>query len=369
MPNIEGVPVQATGLLTISLPAVAANWRQIGSLVGPDCTVAAVVKAQAYGLGAVPVTHALLDAGCRVFFLATIDEGIELRQAIGPRADVTLAILGGPPTAGSSLLLEHGLTPVLNDLGQIDLWRRIAPGRPAILNIDTGMSRLGLSAADVATLAADPTALAGIELLSVMSHLACPDEPSHPLNALQRERFAAVAAMLPKAPLSLAASSGIFLGPTYHHQMVRPGMALYGLNPTPERPNPMAQVVGLKAKILQIREIDATATVGYGATHKAQRRSRVAILGAGYADGYLRTAGNRASVRIGAHQAPVIGRISMDLITVDVTDIPPADLLPEGWATLLGSDYGIDDLARDSGTIGYEILTRLSSRLHRVYIS
>lgn len=369
MPSIEGVPVQATGLLTISLPAVAANWRQLCAMVGPDCAVAAVVKAQAYGLGAVSVTRALLEAGCRSFFLATVDEGIELRQAIGPRADVTLAILSGPPATGTGLLLEHGLTPVLNDLGQIDLWRRKAAGRPAIINIDTGMSRLGLSATDVASLAGDPTALQGVTLLGVMSHLACPDEPSHLLNALQRERFAALAAMLPKAPLSLAASSGIFLGSGYHHQMVRPGMALYGLNPTPERANPMTQVVAVKAKILQVREIDAKATVGYGATHTAQRHSRVAVLGAGYADGYLRAAGNRARVRIGHHSAPVIGRISMDLITVDVTDIPPADLHPEGWATLLGPDYGVDDLARDSGTIGYEILTRLSSRLHRVYIS
>lgn len=369
MPSIEEVPVQATGLLTISLAAVAANWRRIGAEVGKDCTVAAVVKAQAYGLGAVPVALALLDAGCRVFFLATLDEGVELRMAIGPREDVVLAILAGPPPGACDRLLEFGLTPVLNDPGQITAWRRAAPGRAAILNIDTGMSRLGLSAADVTALAADPTALAGIEILSVMSHLACPDEPAHPLNAMQRERFATLAAMLPAAPRSLAASSGIFLGPGYHDQMVRPGMALYGLNPTPYQPNPMSQVIGIRAKILQVREIDEAVTVGYGATYRASRPSRVAVLGAGYADGYLRSAGNRASVKIGGRPAPVIGRISMDLITADVTGFTDVELAAAAWADLVGPGYGVDDLARDSGTIGYEILTRLSSRLHRVYIS
>ena len=369
MLNIEEVPVQATGLLTISLRAVATNWRRVCAEVGANVTVAAVVKAQAYGLGAVPVARALLDAGCRRFFLATIDEGIELRRAIGPRTDVTLAILSGPPSSGSSLLIEHGLTPVLNTLGQIDSWRREGGGAASIINIDTGMSRLGLSAADVMKLADDPTKLAGIDLIGVMSHLACPDDPNHPLNALQRQRFVTLADSLPKAPLSLAASSGIFLGPAYHCHQVRPGAALYGLNPSPGRPNPMAQVVGVKAKILQIREVDAAVSVGYGATHTTQRQSRIAVIGAGYADGYLRAAGNKASVQIGSHKAPVLGRISMDLITVDATDIPLAELQTESWATLVGPDYDVDDLARDCGTIGYEILTRLSARLHRVYIS
>ena len=369
MLNIEEVPVQATGLLTISLTAVAANWRRVCAEVGAHVAVAAVVKAQAYGLGAVAVTRALLEAGCRRFFLATVDEGIELRRAIGPRKDVTLAILAGPPSGGVALLKEHGLTPVLNDLGQIEAWRREADGTAAIMNIDTGMSRLGLSASDVMKLADDPSSLAGIDLLGVMSHLACADDPDHPLNEQQRGRFASLAALLPRAPLSLAASSGIFLGPEYHGQQVRPGAALYGLNPTPGKPNPMAQVVGVKAKILQIREIDAGVPVGYGATHTTRRRSRIAILGAGYADGYLRAAGNRACVRIGKQKAPILGRISMDLITVDVTDLPPAALQSESWATLIGPDYGLDDLAQDAGTIGYEILTRLSARLHRVYIS
>jgi alanine racemase len=282
---------------------------------------------------------------------------------------VTLAILAGPPERGTGMMLEHGLTPVLNDLAQIARWRRAGPGLPAILNIDTGMSRLGLSASDLERIAADPTLLEGINPILVMSHLACADEPSHPRNTFQKERFVALASLLPAAPRSLAASSGIFLGADYHHQMVRPGAALYGLNPTPGLPNPMAQVIELKAKVIQLQEIDANTGVGYGATRFVDRASRVAILGLGYADGYLRAGSNIASLRFGAHKIPVIGRISMDLVTVDVTDIPVAEIRPGTWVDLLGPEYGVDDLARDCGTIGYEVLTRLSQRLHRVYLS
>ena len=367
--STDNVPAQATGILTISPAAVVANWQFLRAKVGAGCAVSAVVKAQAYGLGAVPIAKALLAAGCRRFFLANIDEGIELRQALGARSDVTLAILAGPPERGAGLLLEHGLVPVLNDPAQIALWRRAAPGKPSILNIDTGMARLGLSARDVELLAADPTNLEGLNPILVMSHLACADEPEHPLNDLQRERFAALAALLPPAPMSLAASSGIFLGPPYHHGMVRPGAALYGLNPTPGNPNPMREVVGLKAKIIQLREIDAGRSVGYGATHIARRASRLAIIGVGYADGCLRSAGNVASFRVGTHEVPVVGRISMDLITVDVTELPVDELRPGGWVDVIGPDYTVDHIAHDSGTIGYEILTRLSQRLHRVYLA
>jgi alanine racemase len=369
MHSIDGVPAQATGLLTISLGAVAANWRRLRALTGPACTVAAVVKAQAYGLGAIPVAEALLAVGCRCFFLATVDEGIELRRVVGRRDDVTLAILCGPAEETAELFVTEGLTPVLNDLGQIALWRRVAAGRPAILNLDTGMSRLGLSALDIERLALDPSRLEGMPVSLVMSHLACADEPEHPLNESQRDHFERLTALLPPGPRSLAASSGIFHGPRYHYQLVRPGAALYGINPTPGQPNPMDQVVDVKAKILQVREIDANVSVGYGATHTTRTPTRIAILGAGYADGYLRAGSNRASVRIGVYKAPVIGRISMDLTTVDVSDIPAALVSPGIWASVIGPDHDVDAVARDGGTIGYEVLTRLSSRLHRIYLA
>ncbi len=271
-------------------------------------------------------------------------------------------MLAGPDPA---LADRPALVPVVNDLGQLALWRSAAPAGEFVLHLDTGLARLGFPAAETARLAAEPGLIGGLKLSAIISHLACSDTSEHPLNERQRLDFMALAAQLPVAPLSLAASFGIFLGAPYHLDMVRPGAALYGINPTPSAPNPMRQVVGVKAKILQVREIDAGRTVGYGAAWTADRPSRIAVLGVGYADGILRGAGNRASVFIGTEAAPVIGRISMDLITVDVSAVPAPLAQPGCLVDLIGPHYGADDLARDSGTIGYEVLTRIGRRLPR----
>jgi alanine racemase len=367
-PAVEA-PAGVTGLITVDLQAIVENWRQMAFRVGPGCMTGAAVKADAYGLGVIPVAGALAAAGCRWFFVATPDEGVTLAQSLAKSApDARVAVLSGPiPGTARELAAYANLIPVLNDIGQISAWHAAAPGRAAILQLDTGMARLGLPPEEIDRLAADPSLLGGMPVAAVISHLACADEPDHPLNAIQLASFTAAAARLPAAPRSLAASSGIFLGAGYHFDLVRPGAALYGLNPTPSQTSPMRQVVGIKAKILQVREIDAGRTVGYGATYAADRPRRVATLGVGYADGVLRAGSNAARVFLGPVAIPVIGRISMDLVTVDVSAVPPQWVLPGGFVDVLGPQYGADDLARDCGTIGYEVLTRLSRRLLRLY--
>lgn len=367
-PRTPAIPVGVTGILNVDLGALVANWRQLQHFVGAGCTVAATVKADAYGLGLPPVVHALAGAGCRWFFVATLEEAATLADLLLPYLDCRIALLAGP-IAGSAGEIARipTILPVLNDLGQIAEWRRAAPGRPALLHLDTGLSRLGMEPAEARRLAAEPDRLTGIRLAAIMSHLACADIPDHPMNTAQRAAFEDLTRLLPPTPRSLAASYGIFLGAAYHYDMVRPGGALYGLNPSPGTTNPMKQVIGLKARILQIREIDAGRSVGYGARYTADRPHRIATLGVGYADGILRCAGDRAGVYIGSVEVPIIGRISMDLITVDVSAVPPSDAVPGGFADVLGPHYGADALARDSGTIGYELLTRLGARLHRTY--
>ena len=242
-------------------------------------------------------------------------------------------------------------------------------GGAAILHVDSGLNRLGLTRREVEELATSPDRLAGIALRAVMSHLACADEPEHPLNAAQRDAFAAARGILPPAPASLAASSGIFLGPDYHGDLVRPGAALYGVNPQPGQPNPMQQVVKLKGRILQVREVDRGQPVGYGATHVMGSPGRLATVALGYADGWLRSASQRASGRIGGKQVPLLGRVSMDLVVFDVSGIDPALARPGGFVELLGEDYGVDAAAINAGTIGYEVLTALGRRYHRIYRS
>jgi alanine racemase len=263
-----------------------------------------------------------------------------------------------------------GLVPVLNGLSDVAAHAaaaRAAGGvaAPAILHLDTGMSRLGLDAGEADRLAEDPALLAGLDLRFVMTHLACADEPEHPLNAVQAGRFAAACARLPPAPRSIANSSGIFLGPDFASDLARPGCALYGINPTPGHPNPMRQVVRLEAPVLQTREIPAGATVGYGASWRAERPSRVAAVAAGYADGYLRALSGRAVGFHAGRAVPLIGRVSMDLTTFDVTDAP--GLGPGSTIGLIGPEQTPDDLAARAGTIGYEILTSLGARYRREY--
>ena len=356
----------AGAILTIDLDALAANWRALAARVRPT-TCAAVVKADAYGIGVERAVLALAGAGCQIFFVAHAAEGITVRAAL-PSAEIY--VLNGAPRGAESDLRQHRLMPVLNGLADVDAWRALAGADgelPAAIQIDTGMTRLGLSEADVAALAAEPERLAGIDIRCCMSHLACADEPDHPLNRAQLEHFNRLRAQLPAAPTSLANSSGIFLGREYHFDLVRPGVALYGGNPTPGKPNPMAEVVRLQGRILQVHDVDSPMTVGYGATHKIGGSGRIATVPVGYADGYLRVLGDNAYGYIGDTPVPVVGRVSMDLITLDVSQLAPDCCRPGTLVDLIGGAAKIDAVAASGGTISYELLTSLGNRYHRAY--
>ena len=362
--------------LSIDLDAIAANWRALAAHLKAGARAGAVVKADAYGLGLAAVAPALHNAGCREFFTASLDEGIELRALL---PDCRISVFFGPQPGEAEELSRHCLTPILNDLGQIELWyshtNRGAAGNAA-LQIDTGMSRLGLPPEEVARLVAEPERLAGLDIAFVMSHLACAEQPKHPMNEAQLSEFkAALESLAPvagAAESSFANSSGIFLGPEFHFDLARPGAALYGLNPTPEKTNPMSEVVRLQGKILQVRHVDPPRSVGYGAAHSLTRPARIATVPVGYADGYLRSAGSQATNQacgyIGGVPMPVVGRVSMDMITLDVTDIPPEHAQPGTPVDLIGCPHPIDALAAEAGTIGYEILTSLGRRYRRSYI-
>lgn len=357
----------AGAVLTVDLAAVVGNWRRLRARLGhTEC--AAVVKADAYGLGAARVAPALAAAGCRVFFVAHVDEGIALRALL---PDAEIHVLNGIVQGGRRVFAAHRLIPVLNSLGNIEAWGAFCTARgqrlPADVHVDTGMRRLGLPPAELDVLAAEPGWLAAFPVAYLMSHLACADEPDHPLNALQFDGLRAALGRLPAAPVSFANSSGIFLGADYHYDLARPGIALYGGNPTPGSPNPMAQVVRLQGKILQVRDVDTPQTVGYGATHRFAGPGRVATVAVGYADGFLRSAGNSGYGYFGTRKAPIVGRVSMDLITLDVTAVPETEARPGALVDLIGPHNPIDAVAETAGTISYEILTSLGARYHRVY--
>tara|TARA_R110000772_G_scaffold41808_1_gene97589 strand:+ start:172127 stop:173263 length:1137 start_codon:yes stop_codon:yes gene_type:complete len=363
-----GVDARLAGaVLTVDLAALQANYRLISNRLTGGATASAVVKADAYGIGIGPAAKALWAAGARDFFVAHADEGVTLR---GHLTDARIHVLNGAHDGAEDAFLEHGLIPALNCLGDAARWRAFCAqaGKPlpCVLHVDTGMCRLGLDRREYARVVADPSLLDGLDIQIVMSHLASADEDS-PQNAQQLALFRDARAHLPMGQASFANSSGVFLGPDYHFDLARPGVALYGVNPTPGSPNPMAQVVRLKAKILQVRDVDSAETVGYGATHRIAGPSRIATLPVGYADGYLRSLGNRATAYIGDYEAPLVGRVSMDLITIDVTAVPEAQCRPGMTVDLIGPRHTVDDLATQAGTIGYEILTSLGRRYHRVY--
>lgn len=360
-----GALARAGAILEIDLSAIADNWRQLASRLRPGAHCAAVVKADAYGLGMARVAPALAAAACRLFFVATLDEGLTLRRLL-PNAEI--AVLNGLLPATEGEFRRARLIPVLNDLGQIAAWRRSAATRalPSMIHIDTGMARLGLPPDELARLIAEPERLAGLTLRALLSHLACAEDEDHPHNAEQLATFRAALARLPPAPVSLAASSGIFLGSKFHFDIARPGVALYGANPTPRHPNPMTQVIRLKGKILQVRDVDRGQGVGYGSAHRMERAGRIATVAVGYADGWLRSS-HSGSAGIAGQRVPVIGRISMDLLTLDVTGIDPALCCPGAFVDLIDEQHGVDDVAAAAGTISYEILTALGRRHHRIY--
>lgn len=368
----------AGAILTVDLDGIVENWRTLQARVAPaDC--AAVVKADAYGLGVAAVAPALQAAGCRDFFVATIDEGLALREILTPGAatdpecapPADIYVLNGLIPGCEDALIARAVQPVLNDLLEVDAWtaaaRRHGRALPAALQLDTGMSRLGLTPDDQQIVTNDPQRLAGIRLTAIISHLACADELAHPLNVSQLNCFRDILTRMPPARASLANSAGIFLGLGYHGRLVRPGIALYGGAPLPYQANPMRPVVRLDARVLQVRAIDAGTTVGYGATHQSAARERIATLSAGYADGILRSLSNRGTGYVGEKLVRLVGRVSMDLMTFDVSAVPESEVQPGTFVELIGPHVPIDTVAAEAGTIAYEILTSLGRRYHRVY--
>jgi alanine racemase len=367
------IPVDARAVLTINLAALRANWDALNRLSGrAECS--GVIKANAYGLGLDQITRALVAQGCKTFFVATLSEARAVR---GVDAGVTIYVLDGLLPGACPQYTGFDLRPCLSSLQEVREWAAwcdvVGMRLRAAVHIDTGINRLGLPASEVELLAGEERGLLDqFELSLVMSHLACADELESPHNRTQLERFKAMKAKLPQVPASLANSGGTLLGRDFHFDLVRPGIALYGGRVFDRNPNPMQWVVQLQARILQVKEVEAGLHIGYGATYRTERPSRVATLACGYADGFLRAlsgpSGKPGPVGfIGEHPVPVVGRVSMDLITVDVTDVP-LNLAQRGaWVEVLGARTTIDDLTDRAGTIGYELLTRLGQRVLRVY--
>jgi len=361
----------ATGVLTVDLDAVVANWRKLEKTAVPaEC--AGVIKADAYGCGVDQVARALAAAGCKTFFVATLDEARAARAALPSAA---IYVLDGFFQNCGDAYAKSDARPVIGDLNELAEWdvfcRRSGWAGSAAIHIDTGMNRLGMSLTEAQGII--PRINAGDHGITlVMSHLACAENLNHPLNARQLATFREIASQFSGVPASLSNSSGVYLGAPFQFDMVRPGAALYGVNPTPEADNPMQPVVELKARVMRIRNVERGESVGYGAVWTARRPTRLAIVSAGYADGYFRAAGGgdgtrSAEVMVAGKRCPVAGRISMDLIAVDVTDLPNNAVRRGHMVTLIGEGITVDELAHHFGTIGYEVLTSLGPRYARVY--
>jgi alanine racemase len=361
-----------TALLVIDLDALVANYRRLSALAAPaEC--AAVVKADAYGLGMDQVAPALWRAGCKTFFVATLAEAEALRVLL-PKT--TIYVFGGLFPGTASRFAASDVRPVLNSLAEIQEWAGFAARSgiklPAAIHIDSGMNRLGLSPAEVEAVAQESGLWAMLDLALIMSHLACADTPEHPKSEMQRSLFDRLRAKLPKALASIANSAGILLGRAFHYDLVRPGIALYGGSAKAKGDSEFAPVVRLDARIAQLREVQAGETVGYGATRTVKRPSRVATVAVGYADGLFRSlsvgedeAG--LSVYVGPHAAPILGRVSMDLISVDVTGVPEEFARRGGWVEVVGPRVSLQTFATHARTIDYEILTNLGPRALRRY--
>ncbi len=361
--------VIAGGVLTIDLDAIVRNYVLLQGTAG-STSCAAVVKADGYGLGATRIVPPLLQAGCRELFVATVGEALSLRPLVD--APARLYVLCSPVAEALSTIVPLGIVPVLNSIEDVEAVRVFARrGRQRLsvaIHLDTGLSRLGLSAAEVASLRGTPLPQ-NVSVELVLSHLANAGNQNDPFNADQLKAFERLAEAFPGVRRSLSASSGIFLGPAFRFEQVRPGAALYGVNPVPSLPNPMLPVVRLRARILQIRTVPAGTGVGYGPLFTTRRTSQIATVALGYADGLLRSGSCKAAMWSGAHRLPIAGAVSMDCITLDATDVPDGRLRPGSFVDLLGPRQSVDDLAATLGTIGYEVLTSLGNRYHREYIT
>ncbi|MGN7292929.1 alanine racemase [Rhizobium sp. SAFR-030] len=356
------------GVLTIDLAALRRNYRHIAEMVAPART-AAVVKADAYGLGARTIAPVLYGEGCRDFFVAQYDEATSLRPSL-PQ-DATLYVLNGLQPGVEADCAARDIVPVLNSLEQIGRWRSVAQlasrRLPALLQFDTGMSRLGMAAEEAEALATDPALLSGIDVRAIMSHLACADDAEDPHNAAQEQSMLRFEDMFPGVPVSFANSGGAFLGPNYRGALVRPGIALYGARPTDLPVRPMERVVTIEAAVVQTRIVPAGTAVGYAATHVTEGERRLATLALGYADGVLRSLSNRGAFYFDGVRLPILGRVSMDSTIIDISDLPAGTLKLGSLVEWIGPQQSIEDVAEDAGTIPYEILTSIGHRTLRRY--
>jgi alanine racemase len=362
-------PSHGVAELTVRLGAAAANYREVLRRAAP-AAAAPVVKANAYGMGLAPMLHALSTAGAGSFFVARLEEGIEARAVLH---DARIFVLDGVAPGTAAALVAHRLTPVLNSLDEIAEWSmRARTDRrelDAALHVDTGMNRSGLSHAELSQLAGRlRESLAGINLALIMSHLACADEPGREMNWTQLARFRAALATLPAAPASLSASAGIELGRDFLFDLVRPGIAICGGNPIFGRPNPYRTVATLTGRVLQIRHVEPGETVGYAASFEAERPMILATVAAGYADGLIRASGARGHAAIAGSRVRFAGRLSMDLLVLDATDISPAHLSRGTEVELLGDTITLDEVAEAANTITHEVLTSISARARRIYL-
>jgi alanine racemase len=355
-------------LITIDLDALTANYRYCRDRLAPG-NCAAVVKADAYGLGIARIATTLHHAGCRHFFTATHREGIVLRGLL-PEAEIF--VFEGVTEQSADAIAEHSLVPVLITPGQVAAWtcraRDLGSPLPAVIDIDTGMTRLGFGERELRQLLDQAADLEWLDLRYVMTHLASADERGSNMVREQLQRFDRLRRLLPPAPTSIGNSAGALLGPASAGDMARVGLALFGGNPFLDDQHPAEPVLRIQTRILQLREISEPTPVGYGATYTAAAGSRLATVGTGYADGYPWSLGNRGIAVIGGHRVPVVGRVSMDLITLDVTGLPDAVVQPGCLVDLIGPDISLEEVAQRAGTINYEILTRLSQRARRRYL-
>jgi len=358
----------ASGYLTIDLTAIARNYEKLVAEVAP-ARAAAVVKADAYGLGANRVAARLYQQGCRHFFVAQFVEALRLQPIL--TADATVYVLNGLQPGNETACAEHGIVPVINSLEQLQRWSETAKALghklPAALQFDTGMSRLGVPPAERAAVASLLRASGGIDVQFIMSHLASADETGSEQNGSQLAEMNRITAEFPEFDLCFANSGGIFLGRPYHGVLARPGIALYGGAPTANQPNPMEPVLRLDVAVVQTRTVSAGARVGYSGTHVASGETRLATIAAGYADGLPRCLSGRGAVYCDRIRLPIVGRVSMDSITIDISALPEGRLHLGSLVEVLGPNQTLEDLARDAGTISYEILTGLGQRYERQY--
>ncbi|MCA1403289.1 alanine racemase [Ensifer sp. IC3342] len=370
--------LSASNRLTIDLAALADNWRAMNERSGTACA-AAVLKADAYGLGIAQAAPALYAAGARDFFVANAEEGAELRPLV---PDGRIYILAGMWPGNEELFFDNDLVPIINSEEQLAVFMAALSERgdhPCVLHVDTGMNRLGLSVEEAVALANDPARPASFSPVLIMSHLACGDDPKHPMNLYQLERFREAVAAFEGVPASLANSGGVFLGKDYHFDLTRPGIAVYGGEAVNGAINPMKPVVTAEARIIQVRTVPSGATASYGASARFARESRIATVAIGYADGYHRSVSGggvtlRQAMPSGAYgflhgrKVPHVGRVTMDLSLFDVTDLPETAVRAGDYIELFGRNVAIDDVARAGGTIGYELLTSLGHRYYRSYV-